>query len=230
MSTRKSNSKYNLIVTAHADDETIFFGGLILSRRTLPWKIVCVTDGNADGQGLKRKKQFEKACTLLNVKNLEWLSFPDIFEKRLDTEKLIEYLSVLPKPNEIFTHGILGEYGHPHHQDVCYSVHQSFKKHPKLYSTAWNCYPDLSVKISKAQYQKKCYILSEVYGSETRRFFNLLPATALEGFARIDVSEVEAIYEFYTQGHPLKRTQLKHYHWLWQRLQEQGPNLGPRLF
>ena len=230
MSTRKLNSNYNLIVTSHADDETIFFGGLILSHRPRPWKIVCVTDGNADGQGALRKKQFEKACSLLKVQEHSWLGLPDIYEKRLNTEQLIETLKALAPPHQIFTHGILGEYGHPHHQDVSYSVHKAFAQHPKLYSVAWNCYPDLSVKISKAQYEKKCHILSNIYGSETRRFFNLLPSMATEGFTRVLASEVEALYQFYTKGQPLKKSQLKHFQWLWTRLQEQGSIASPRLF
>ena len=234
MSTRKSNSKYNLVVTSHADDETIFFGALILARRKLPWKIVCVTDGNADGQGPLRKKQFEKACHLLGVKQHEWLGFPDIYEQRLKTDDLTAYLKNLPAPQEIFTHGILGEYGHPHHQDVSYAVHQSFAKHPKLFSVAWNCYPDLIVKINSTQYKKKCQILAEVYGSETRRFFNLLPSVAMEGFAQVKTSEVETLYNFLKSGQPLNRTRLHHFKWLWQHLNEQakelGPNARPRLF
>jgi LmbE family N-acetylglucosaminyl deacetylase len=230
MSTRKLNSKYNLVVTSHADDETIFFGALILSRRQIPWKIVCVTDGNADGQGLLRKKQFEKACQLLKVKHYEWLGMPDIYEKRLNTDQLIQHLKSLPPPQEIFTHGILGEYGHPHHQDVSFAVHKAFSRHPRLFSVAWNCFPDLLIKINALDYKKKAHILADVYGSETRRFFNLLPATAVEAFVKLKLPEVETLYHFFREGRPLQVSQMKHFKWLLTHFQEQGAGSQPRLF
>ena len=53
-----------LVVTAHPDDETIFFGGLLQKKRNkLPWHVVCAT---SDGDPA-RKKQFTKACALLGV-------------------------------------------------------------------------------------------------------------------------------------------------------------------
>ena len=51
--TRKAQA-YRLLVVAHPDDETIFFAGVIQSKRDLPWHLVCLTDGNADGRGKER--------------------------------------------------------------------------------------------------------------------------------------------------------------------------------
>jgi hypothetical protein len=215
VSAKKPRAKaHNLIVVAHPDDETIFFGGLMQRHRSKEWTIVCMTDGNADGEGRKRKKQFEAACRKQGVKDAQWWGYPDIFEDRLDTEKMTADLRELPKPYEIYTHGIIGEYGHPHHQDVSYSVHKAFAKHPRVYSAAYNTYPDFSMTLTKKEFTKKADVLTQIYGSETSRFLNLLPATAFEGFLHLELKEVEAIYGFYTQNKSLKSGDLRAYKWL----------------
>ena len=204
----------NLIVVAHPDDETIFFGGLIQRRRTRNWTVVCMTDANADGEGRKRKKQFETACAKLGVKDAQWWGYPDIYEKRLDVTAISERLLRLPTPHEIFTHGIIGEYGHPHHQDVSYSVHQAFAKHTRVYSCAYNAHPGLSVALTEKEFSKKADVLTHIYGSETSRFLNLLPATAFEGFLQLDSKEVEAVYDFFARKKSLRTKDLVAYKWL----------------
>jgi len=46
-----------LLVVAHPDDETIFFGGTMYSLKKRGWKVIVVTDGNADGMGSTRRNQ-----------------------------------------------------------------------------------------------------------------------------------------------------------------------------
>ena len=94
-----SKKKYALLVVAHPDDESIFFSGLLLNERKLPWKVICVTDGNADLAGSKRADQFKVACQLLKVKSEQW-NFPDKFEARLNTEKLMKKLTELEGANK----------------------------------------------------------------------------------------------------------------------------------
>lgn len=182
--------------------------------RTREWTIVCMTDGNADGEGPKRKKQFEAACRKQGVRDAQWWGYPDIFAKRLDVDRMTAELRALPKPHEIYTHGIIGEYGHPHHQDVSYAVHKAFEKHPRVYSAAYNTHPDFSVALTKKEFAKKADVLMNIYGSETSRFLNLLPATAFEGFLHLEIKEVDAIYSFYAQKKPLKTKDLRAYKWL----------------
>ncbi len=204
----------NLLCVAHPDDETIFFGGLLQARRTRPWTVICMTNGDADGAGRKRRRQFEKACDLLGVRDAQWWGYQDRFAKRLPVEEISARLLTLPKPHAIFTHGIIGEYGHPHHQDVSYAVHQAFATHPRLFASAYNAAPDFGVRLSEKEFRLKAKILTEVYGSETTRFLNLLPATPYEGFIQLELREVEAIYNFFARQKSLKTADLKAYRWL----------------
>lgn len=205
--------KYNLIVTAHPDDETIFAGGLLQLYRRRPWKVICVTDGNADGAGEARKKDFENACARLKVDSYEVLGFPDIFEKRLQIAELIECLGK-EEPSEVFTHGPLGEYGHPHHQDVCLAVHRRFAKAKTTpWSFAYNSFAKKIVRLTRKAFDRKCTVLSEIYFSETKNFARLLPATYVEGFHQVTLKEIEALYAYLSEGGELEAKKLDTYRW-----------------
>jgi LmbE family N-acetylglucosaminyl deacetylase len=228
---KPNKQKHNLIVVAHPDDETIYFGALMLARRRLPWTVVCVTDGNADGMGQKRRRQFMTACKLLKAERAVWLGFPDIFKQRLEVDRLVSALQDLPEPASVFTHSIVGDYGHPHHQDVCFAVHRAFEgRRSPVHSVAYNCFPDFTVRINRTQYDLKTQILSKVYGSETRRFANLLPATASEGFARLSFAEILAIYRYFTAHKTPPRGALNHYKWFWSYMKSANDLTARRLF
>ncbi len=211
-----SKGKFNLVCVAHPDDETIFFGGLILRNETarLPWVVLCVTtDGNED-----RKRQFYEACKALGVEEPLWWGFPDKYEERLNVNELIERLRTeFPnRPESIYTHGIIGEYGHPHHQDVSFAVHSAFRDHPRVFASAYNAYPDFIVNLTEEDYERKSYILTKIYGSETSRFLNVLPSTSSEGFVRLDFDEIDAIYAYLAgeRSGKLDVGRLNKYRWL----------------
>lgn len=207
MLTNLSKGNFNLICVAHPDDETIFFGGLVQKKISdgIPWLVVCTTnDGNQD-----RKRQFAEACKALRVdRYLSW-SFLDRYDQRLPIDQVVTELRKLPEPLSIYTHNIVGEYGHPHHQDVSYAVHTAFAGHSNLYSVAYNCFPELEIHLSQEEFDLKTRILTEIYSSETKRFMNLIPSTFVEGYRRIDRSEIEAIYDYFARGKPLDVTALK---------------------
>ena len=214
MTSNLSKGKYNLVCVAHPDDETIFFGGLILSmsrkKNVLPWLVVCTTsDGNNE-----RHRQFKKACAMLGVSETAWWNFPDRYEQRLAIDDVVKCLIALPVPQQIYTHGIVGEYGHPHHQDVSYAVHRAFQGHPRLFSVAYNSFPEFEVRLKPADFALKAKILTKVYGSETNRFLNVLPSTFTEGFCRLQQSEVEAVYGFLAHNQSLRPRLLKANKWL----------------
>jgi LmbE family N-acetylglucosaminyl deacetylase len=223
----KSRAKYNLLVIAHPDDDSIFFAGLLMQRRKHPWKVICITDGNADGQGAKRKRQFMRATSALGVKDREWWGFHDVFAKRLPVDEIKEKLLGLPKPHEVFTHGIIGEYMHPHHQDVSFSVHQAFSGQVPVYSTAYNAFPELRISLSKREFELKSKILTRVYGSETSRFLNLLPSTSSEGFLQVSLKEVNEIYGFLAHRKPLRFSRLSAYKWMIEYLRKRPPGKRP---
>lgn len=222
--------KYNLAVVAHPDDETIFMGGLIMQEKKLPWTVLCLTDGNADGQEKVRHLQLLKATKKLGVhQTLHW-DFPDIYEKRLDIDLLIKKLKELPTPTNVYTHGPLGEYGHPHHQDVCYATHMAFSPSIPVFSICYNSHPERLIKLSKEQFDLKGQIMQKIYASETNRFLNLIPATFCEGFKKHKLSEVKSIYQILTgQGHPTP-SKLKSFKWLWQHLKYKLQTGQSRIF
>lgn len=221
--------KLNLLVVAHPDDETIFFGGLIQTYRRRPWKIICVTDGNADGEGPKRHLDFLNACKKLGAAQAEMWEFPDLYDTRVNVDKLIERLK-RENAAEVFTHGILGEYGHPHHQDVCLAVHRAFADKHTVWSVAYNCYADKVIKIPRKAYERKCEVLSQVYFSETHRFARWLPAYNHEGYVKLTLKEVEALYAFFSEGRKPSARDLKVYSWFTPYLDEFRSQVTARPF
>jgi LmbE family N-acetylglucosaminyl deacetylase len=221
--------KQNLLVVAHPDDETIFFGGLVQVYRRLPWRIVCVTDGNADGEGEKRKRDFHSACDQLGAKSFEMWDFPDKFESRLDLDRLIARLRE-ETAAAVYTHGILGEYGHPHHQDVSLAAHRAFNGSHEIWSPAYNCVAEKVFRIPRKAFERKCDILAKTYFSETSRFARWLPAYSHEGFTKLDLREVEALYAHLALNQPLRKSDLHRFAWFTPYLDEFRRQTAARPF
>ncbi len=198
---------------AHPDDETIFCGGLLQVYRRRPWKVICVTDGNADGQGEARKQDFFNACKEFKIKECEMWDFPDRFNIRLDLEALQNRLAA-EEPSEVFTHGVLGEYGHPHHQDVSLAAHRIFKgKKLPVWSVSYNCFAEKTFRLPRKAYERKCKVLSEIYFSQTKNFTRWLPAQNHEGFVQVGLAEIEALHAYFLQGTDVGDDTLKCYSW-----------------
>ncbi len=220
---------YRLLVVAHPDDETIFFGGLLLQLRDLPWHVICLTDGNADGRGKERHQEFLAATKLLGVKKAEHWSYRDIFPNRLPVEEITTRLRALAIPKEVYTHGPLGEYGHPHHQDCALATYRAFPK-LKIFSPAWNCRAEKVVHLSPAQFRKKTQAFAEIYRKETSRFLNILPNMSVEGFCRFQLQEIEALVGFLRHERSLDVTALKEHKWAASLLPDLVQKLETRLF
>ncbi len=202
---------YQLLVVAHPDDEAIFFASLLLSKRDLPWKVVCVTDGNADGTGEERHRQWLDSMATFAISDHEHWDFPDIYSHRLSIPRLIAKLHGLMPPSVVFTHGIVGEYGHPHHQDVSYASHVAFHSCCPVYSNSYNCFSDLGFNLTREHFATKLSVLWNIYQADFSRFANKLPATEFEGFHLVNIAEVTAIYHFLTGQSELAEGDLKNY-------------------
>jgi hypothetical protein len=222
------NKNANLIIVAHPDDESIYFAGLILQNCDHPWHVICVTNGGADGKSIQRAQDFTNACKLLNVDKFEIWDFPDIYEQRLDISELTKKLKLLPTPHQVFTHSILGEYGHPHHQDVSFATHQTFPE--KTYSIAHNIYPEIKVELSLGSYKIKEKILTEIYSSELNRFMHVIPLSFYEGFSQIHFDEVEHVYQVLSGLATLDEKRLKTYSQIKDHLAHLASSKNSRMF
>ena len=191
--------KKNLIIIAHPDDEAIFFGNL-LSQEGKNSHVICVTDANADGLGHLRKKEFIRSMKLLKVDSFTWVSLPDQYNNELDQAKLLDSINATIKlciksPN-IYTHGLTGEYGHPHHLQISNLIHQNYFKDYKIYHPNYfqiRLTPKDKVFLRDKE-NTKTKILTKIYRSEYIKFGNLLPNLERESFihSEAEVSEVSS--------------------------------------
>jgi LmbE family N-acetylglucosaminyl deacetylase len=181
------------VIVAHPDDETLYFAGVILSDREADWTVVCVTDGDAEGRGASRALELRDACGALGVHTLRSLRFKDDPRERIPLPELERLLAAMDF-DEVYTHGILGEYGHAHHQDVSLAVHRAFEGRAQVVSVATGSYPSREVRLTRAQFEVKLSVLRDIYRKETQRFLGLIPASPYEGFAHMTLHEAEAAY------------------------------------
>ena len=125
-----------LLVVAHPDDESIFFGNDLNSSTY----VVVVTNADSYGSGAHRRGVFENAMATVGLTNYELWDFPESPNWRIsvkafwseDTrnavrEKLVHLIRTV-KPEQIYTHGRLGEYGHINHREVYDGVHAAFRE------------------------------------------------------------------------------------------------------
>lgn len=206
-----------LLIVAHPDDETIFFGGTLQALAHMNWEVICVTDGNGDGRGSERKEEFQRACKALGVARATQFSFADVPDARLplpEVEKALREYAGNRKFEKVLTHGPIGEYGHSHHQDVSVVVHKVFSEHTPTFSCAYNVFPDWQVALTQEHFNVKAQIFWEIYRKEISRFLNILPNTFSEGHAQIKYSEVQTIYECLAHQTKIAREKLTKYKWL----------------
>lgn len=103
-----------IVVTAHPDDETLWFAGMMLRHRrhVLPWRVLCCSIPIRDPI---RAFKFYDACRVLGAIG-EVMPFQEGGKNAP-----LAHLDLLPDLSDfdvIVTHGAAGEYGHGHHKQV----------------------------------------------------------------------------------------------------------------
>ena len=162
----------NLIIVAHPDDESIFFGNW-LSKNAENTKVVCVTGGYDE----VRKSEFLKAMGILGIEDYE------IWDYRFSLSPLEDFSSIYSdmqglrfseKWDCVITHSRYGEYGHIQHIEVHDMVVDVFRGiRIKVFSISSNPIPnqDLEFKI----------LLNRAYESQYRTGFEEILASLATG-------------------------------------------------
>jgi len=117
-----------LVVVAHPDDEIVFLGGVMFALREAGHRVdvVCVTSRFATAPLTRvRRSELHRAAERLDARalTLDLADRPGPLPLETLSARLAQAVD-LSAYDEIYTHGIWGEYGHRHHIDVCVAVHR----------------------------------------------------------------------------------------------------------
>jgi LmbE family N-acetylglucosaminyl deacetylase len=157
-----------LFVVAHPDDETIFFGGLILELATSGKRVdvVSVTEHfNPSSQSAIRSAEFRKACWKFGAR-AHLLGLEDA-PHEIGIEHIITPLrnfTLNRQYSAIYTHGVWGEYGHIHHREVSLAVHRLFGT--KVYSLAGPIRAQFAKGLTDSEFRAKRDIAAYAYPSQ----------------------------------------------------------------
>jgi glycosyltransferase involved in cell wall biosynthesis len=109
-------TKSALLITAHPDDELLWFGGTILAHPDYEWTIVCITQNEETPRG----RDFLQVCIALKARGI-MLGLEDAPAALLDEEGLenkLRQIALRKQWHIVLTHNANGEYGHIHHRQV----------------------------------------------------------------------------------------------------------------
>ena len=118
---KKFENKKILIITAHPDDEVMFFTPLINSFKHCQFTLLCLSNGNSAGLGKIREKELENACKFLGINGLEIVnnkSLEDGMDKFWNKEIVAQVITkTIEKslPDAIFSFDEFGISMHPNH-------------------------------------------------------------------------------------------------------------------
>ncbi len=140
----KKESCNTMFVTAHPDDECMFFGPAITSLtqrlRSDPSVesagnvyLLCLSEGNAYGKGEKRREELKKSCEILGLEDKNVIlhngppTFLDGLNKVWDSKLVADTIQFYIQKfgiNEVMTFDQGGVSGHSNHKSVYHGIMQ----------------------------------------------------------------------------------------------------------
>ncbi|EFN59552.1 hypothetical protein CHLNCDRAFT_33970 [Chlorella variabilis] len=121
-----------LFVTAHPDDESMFFAPAILRlvEQGLQVVLLCLSTGNAHGLGQLRSQELRHACSLLGIEADDIVlvddpSLPDGMLQQWPPAVVATHVAQAVrrfKPQQVYTFDAGGVSGHPNHLATCAGV------------------------------------------------------------------------------------------------------------
>eukprot|EP00730_Choanoeca_flexa_P013600 TRINITY_DN5500_c0_g1_i1.p1 TRINITY_DN5500_c0_g1~~TRINITY_DN5500_c0_g1_i1.p1 ORF type:complete len:264 (+),score=26.67 TRINITY_DN5500_c0_g1_i1:3-794(+) len=129
----ENQSKSILLVTAHPDDEVMFFGPALLHLQSYARvHLLCLSKGNADGLGEQRQKELELAWTSLGfapatMAVLDKPQLQDGFDNKWQAKEVVDAVCSHGKGlnlTHLMTFDEGGASWHPNHHDTAVGVLQ----------------------------------------------------------------------------------------------------------
>ena len=127
-----------LLIIAHPDDEIMFWTPTIKSliANNIPMKILCLSNGNYDGLGELREKEFDNVSRALNFPDNQILNIPELqdnikqkWEPKIVSEQIEEFLKYNQDIKIILTFDENGVTKHPNHISCYNGLQYYLKKH-----------------------------------------------------------------------------------------------------
>lgn len=125
-------------VIAHPDDEVMFFAPLLLEMakpaRDNDLRILCFSDGDADGLGPVRRQELKRLAAMLGVNDVTILDFVDGMNITWAADDVATALRKhVPRGATIVTFDDQGVLGHPNHISLYHGAVKFAKKQHALY-------------------------------------------------------------------------------------------------
>ncbi|KAH7438457.1 hypothetical protein KP509_04G015700 [Ceratopteris richardii] len=191
-----------LLVVAHPDDESMFFAPTLLSLTSLGCydvRVLCLSNGNAEGLGSVREMEMLSACSFLKIplENVDIINDPllqdghNVAWSRSLISQLINRISTCHNIDMIITFDSYGISGHPNHvavyQGVCEFLFDNERTSVKQKGSQIEAWKLESVNFIK-KYSGPIYVLwstwRHINTSNSHLFYSGSPRSSIKAMQR----------------------------------------------